>query len=400
VILVPILLCLAACILCASLAEAIHGLDPETLAVPDDFEDEAETAPIAQVTGRFRAAETHLWAGAVAALGGAGFLTAPLVEGLGASVLLVLAAAPVGVTCGLVIPDRLVRGREAALLGRTTHIVLALSALLRPIAAVQIWVAALLEAMLGSNGGGGAWSRPRGHAEAMVAPATPAGALETVLEFAHATLDEVMTPRAEMVVVEAGSDVAAIARLVGTTRHARYPVYRGNLDETIGSIGIRDLLGVEDGKQPLAPLVRPLPVVPESKGCRELAVEMQQSGQLMALVIDEFGAVSGLVTPFDLLAELVGEIAEEGEPTPDEFERVDSQTWSLNPFLRVDRVNELTGLGLPDGDYQTLAGFILSELGRIPAPRERLRWGDAEIEITAASRRRIEGVRVRVGKQR
>jgi CBS domain containing-hemolysin-like protein len=396
-ILLAILLCLVVCILCASLAEAIHGLDPETLAVPDDFEDEAETAPIAQVTGRFRAAEMHLRAGAVAALGGAGFLTAPLVEGTTASVLLVLAAAPIGVTCGLVIPDRLVRGREAAVLGRATHVVLALSTLLRPVAAVQIWMAALLEAMLGSNERGDAWQPPARPASA-THPAAPAGALETVLEFAHATLDEVMTPRAEMVVVEAGSDVEALARLVDTTRHARYPVYRGNLDETIGSIGIRDLLAVEDGKQPVGPLVRPLPVVPESKGCRELAVEMQQSGQLMALVIDEFGAVSGLVTPFDLLAELVGEIAEEGEPTPDEFERIDPQTWTLNPFLRIDRVNELTGLGLPDGDYQTLAGFILSELGRIPAPRERLRWGDAEIEITAASRRRIEGVRVRVGK--
>jgi CBS domain containing-hemolysin-like protein len=192
-----------------------------------------------------------------------------------------------------------------------------------------------------------------------------------------------------------------VAQLVNNTRHGRYPVYRGSLDDVVGAVDIRDLLAVEDREALIDEQVGELKVLPESKRCWELALEMEATGDFMALVVDEFGAVSGLVTPADLLAELIGEIAEEGEPEPDECRRVDLHTWILNPFLRIDRVNELTGLGLPDGDdYQTLAGFILTELGRIPAARERLRWGDGELEILAASQRRIDLVRLRMGKSR
>jgi magnesium and cobalt transporter len=140
-------------------------------------------------------------------------------------------------------------------------------------------------------------------------------------------------------------------------------------------------------------------VVPESKRVAELALEMRTRGYSLAMVIDEFGSVSGLANLHDVVGVLVGEMAE-GDPNggnAGDFEarRLDLHTWVLNPHTRIERVNELLGLALPEGDYHTIAGFILDQMGRIPLPRERLRMAGGEFEILESDARRILSIRFR-----
>jgi CBS domain containing-hemolysin-like protein len=114
----------------------------------------------------------------------------------------------------------------------------------------------------------------------------------------------------------------------------------------------------------------------------------------MVIVVDEFGTVKGLANLHDLIGGLVGQITEDEERSEFEFRRLDPQTWIFSPLIRIERVNELTGLAIPEGDYKTLAGFLLFQMRRIPLPHERLRWRDADFEILAADSRRIRSVRL------
>jgi CBS domain containing-hemolysin-like protein len=214
-----------------------------------------------------------------------------------------------------------------------------------------------------------------------------------VLAFVAATVDEVMTPRAEVVGVESGSTVADLARIVRTTRRGTYPIYGVSLDDVGMTVSIADLLGVPPGDY-VDLHARPATVVPESKHVSDLVTEMRAEGTPFVLVVDEFGALAGVANLHDLIGELVGDVVADSEVAEFECSRVDDDTWILNPFLKIERVNELTGLSLPGGDYQTLAGYILFELGHIPRVHERLQLpAGATLEVLAADERRILSVR-------
>ncbi|HWN81602.1 MAG TPA: transporter associated domain-containing protein, partial [Candidatus Udaeobacter sp.] len=235
------------------------------------------------------------------------------------------------------------------------------------------------------------------------APADPASAsgsgLRQVLEFSRATVDEVMTPRDEVVAIESGAGLGDLVEVVETTHRGSYPIYRAHLDDLVGQISIADLLVEVPADGTVDHYRRDVVVVPESKRVAELVQEMRSRGVGMVMVIDEFGSVSGLANLHDLMSALVGEMAVEKEAEGDsadfEVRRLDLHSWVLNPRTRIERANELLGLALPEGDYQTIAGFILDQMGRIPLPRERLRVPGGELEILAADARRIISIRFR-----
>jgi CBS domain containing-hemolysin-like protein len=391
------------------LATAIRGLDPGTLALPEELgarsgEDEdlePSAPPLVEVLERFLRAVHDLESGALLALAVAALAAARLVEG------------PVGLTVGLaiafvgaplllvVLPVRLATGREAAVLGHAAPAILFLASVLHPLAVVQDFLAAPSATFAASPPGGGSAPAPPLTAAWAGAAAGPlAGApsespswLKQVLGFTRATVDEVMTPRAEIVAVESGASVADLVQIVRTTRRGRYPIYRSSLDELVGQVELADLLEEIDTSAPVDRFGREVTVVPESKPVFDLAKEMHTAGTGMVMVVDEFGTLAGLANLHDLVGELLGEIMEDERRPVFEFRRVDTNTWVLNPIIRIERLSELIGVTIPEGDYQTLSGFILFQLGRVPLPRERLRVTEGEFEILAADSRRILSVR-------
>jgi CBS domain containing-hemolysin-like protein len=395
------------------LAVSIRGLDPETLAwpaaaraaTPADPEDEADLeAPIRGVLARFVRAARDLEAGAVIMLAVAAIALAPFLGGGLRAAAILVGAAVLAALVGVFWPERLAAGREARILGRATPAVLALAGVFHPLArAADLIVTPLVPH--GAPSGAPEFGVPAVDARppapgpvAGGAPEPPAATgLREVLAFVAATVHEVMTPRTEVVGVESGSTVGDLARIVRSTRRGIYPVYGLSLDDVGVTVSVADLLGV-----PASDYVdlhaRPADVVPESKRVADLVAEMRAEGSSFVLVVDEFGALAGVANLHDLIGELVGEVAADAERAEFECNRIDADTWVLDPFLKIERVNELVGLALPEGDYQTLSGYILYVLGRIPRPHDHVPLPEGDLEILAADERRIHSVRFRRGR--
>jgi Mg2+/Co2+ transporter CorC len=206
--------------------------------------------------------------------------------------------------------------------------------------------------------------------------------VDRMLRFRETEISEVMVPRSDVEAVEREAELRTLLNLIEEYRHSRYPVYETELDHIAGYLTVFDLLRLPPGTSGFQSLVRTALMVPETKPCHELLDEMLTNGHEFAIVVDEFGGTAGIVTGEDLVEELIGEIW-------DEHERAS---------VRIRRV----GLELPEGDYETLAGFLLEQFGRIPVRGDTVRWEDTEFEVLTADRRRIESVQVtlRVGGRR
>ncbi len=212
-----------------------------------------------------------------------------------------------------------------------------------------------------------------------------------IVHFRNVAVREVMIPRKDIVAVEIKMPFAQLIDLVSKHPHTRYPVYERDLDHILGILHVKDLLCFcrdHPKNLNLRAILRQAYVIPETKKVRELLKEFRRRREQIAVVIDEMGVVTGLVTLQDILQDIIGE---EGT----EFER-DREGWYLaEGTTRIDELERFLGLTLPRGNYETIGGFILSELGKIPAPGERFSFKDIEIEILAANERFIEKIRFR-----
>jgi CBS domain containing-hemolysin-like protein len=144
----------------------------------------------------------------------------------------------------------------------------------------------------------------------------------------------------------------------------------------------------------LQDVIRPVMYVPDNKKCNELLREFQASNSSVAIVIDEYGGTAGLVTIEDLAEELFGEIEESTIKSDQPIIRINKTTWKIRASESIDAINELLDVSIPEGDYETLAGFILSELGRIPEAGEKIALNDSSIMVTIAGKNLIEEVRL------
>ncbi len=223
--------------------------------------------------------------------------------------------------------------------------------------------------------------------------AAPERIAQQVLDFAGTTLSQVMVPRTDVVGMEVGTPVREAVARIRQHRYSRLPVYREDLDHIVGLVHQFDLFRAREADQPVDELMRPVLFVPESKKCEALLREMQQGGQGMAVVLDEFGGTAGIVTVEDLLEELVGELKEE-EAERVSIRRVAPHAFLVDGSVKVDDVNEQLGIGIPEGDYETVAGYVLDRLGRIPRRGEALLGVDFRIEVLAADRRRLRTLRI------
>ena len=224
--------------------------------------------------------------------------------------------------------------------------------------------------------------------------------IENVLRFAKADAGQIMTPRTDMVSIEANASADEARRLIASSGHSRIPVTRGNIDTIVGILYAKDLLDRVCGADGRAPRVkevcRPAVFVPETKRLDELLREFQGDQVHMAIVLDEYGGTAGLVTIEDVVEEIVGEIVDEYEQAPREAIRsVEPRAFEVEARVHISELNHELGLRLPEHeDYETLGGLVLSRLGAIPKTGESLEYAGLRITILEAEERRIKRLRL------
>jgi putative hemolysin len=221
--------------------------------------------------------------------------------------------------------------------------------------------------------------------------------LRSLVEFRETMVREVMTPRPDVVSISGDATLGELHALVREQQYSRIPVYGESLDNIAGIISIKDLLlSNAEPTQPITPLIRPAYFVPETKRVPELLKEFQRKRVQLAIVVDEYGGTAGVVTLEDLLEEIVGEIRDEYDV---EVEPVLEETDGSFVFSGRTHVRELAErlrIEIGEGEgYETVGGYLLAHVGRVPAVGESFDIDGLSVEVLEAERRRITRVRVR-----
>jgi len=219
----------------------------------------------------------------------------------------------------------------------------------------------------------------------------PVEMIRGIFDLSEITAGEVMTPRTEVIAIPAGSTIEQAAELILESGHSRIPVYDNSLDQIVGLILAPDIWAAErEGEEEkVDPLVRPLIFVPDSKPIEGLLLEMQRERLHMAVVVDEFGGTAGILTLEDMVEEVVGEIQDEYETELPEIELTPSGEIHLSGTVPVHVVNERFGLSLPEEDYTTIAGYVLSALGRIARIGDQVIFNEGSLTVLEMDGRRI-----------
>ncbi len=220
-----------------------------------------------------------------------------------------------------------------------------------------------------------------------------------VVRLDKTTAREIMVPRVDMVATEVGTNIEVIAEEMVSRGHSRIPVYEGSLDQIRGIAYSRDILAYlsNDGLVDIGittNVIRPALFIPETKNLEELLSEFQRSRVHMAIVVDEYGGVSGLVTIEDLLEEIVGEIHDEFDVEDPEVISLDTGELLMDAGVSIDQLFDLTGVNLEGDGYDTVGGFLYERLGKIPKVGDSVVQDSLSIEVMSASGRRLKKLQV------
>ncbi len=220
--------------------------------------------------------------------------------------------------------------------------------------------------------------------------------LEDVFEAGDRQIREVMVPRTDVEFLDASTPVYKAARQALSQPHSRYPVIRGSADDVIGFVHVRDLLDPDmvGRSVRVGEITRDLLTLPWTRPLLAALTDMRREGIHMAMVADEYGGTAGIVTLEDLVEELVGDIRDEYDVDETETTRHLSGDVEVDGLLNLDDFEDETGLELPEGHYETVAGFLMSELGRIPVPGDAVDFGERRITVLVVDGRRVSRVRV------
>jgi putative hemolysin len=222
--------------------------------------------------------------------------------------------------------------------------------------------------------------------------------LYKVFDFADKEVSDVMVPRPEVVAISIALPPEEALKAVLESPFTRYPIYRESLDDIAGVLHIRDLIEAMHDRGivsvDMEALVRPAYMVPETKDLGALLTEFRRTNQHLAIVIDEYGSMEGIVTLEDLLEEIVGEIEDEFDLPDETIERIDEDTIRIDGTFPIDDFNEQFDCDLPDEDYHTVAGFVFGELGRTAEPGDEVRHNGLLFSVDSVEGQRIDRLQV------
>ena len=227
--------------------------------------------------------------------------------------------------------------------------------------------------------------------------------LSGVLEVSETQVRDVMVPRSHMVVIDIEEEFDDILKVIIESGHSRFPVIGEDRDEVLGILLAKDLLRYfgsdDDDEVPLRKILRPVAVIPESKRLNALLKEFRASHNHMAIVVDEYGGVAGLLTIEDVLEEIVGEIDDEHDLEEAAFIRPEGDRngkpcFSVRALTRIEDFNEFFECELEDEEYDTIGGLVMHELGRLPRRGESVDFGGFTFSVVKADRRRIDSLQV------
>jgi CBS domain containing-hemolysin-like protein len=211
-----------------------------------------------------------------------------------------------------------------------------------------------------------------------------------VFHLSETTAAEVMTPRTEVIALEASTPLDRAADFILSEGHSRYPVYEGTIDHILGVILARDVwLALREGGRSLREIVREVAFVPDTKRVEQLLRDMQADKAHIAIVIDEFGGTAGIVTIEDLVEEIVGEIQDELDETAPGFIEADGRI-ELRGSTTIVELNDRYGLTVPDEDFTTVAGFVLGRLGRVAKVGDEVTMPGGILKVLSMKGRRVD----------
>ncbi len=221
--------------------------------------------------------------------------------------------------------------------------------------------------------------------------------LHNVFDFGDRPVREVMVPRPEVVCIEQGSTLADFLTLYAQSPLSRFPVYQENMDNVVGILSVKDVLmaqakGTTANSSTINDLIRPAYFTPDTKRVSEVFIEMRDKNYRMAVVVDEYGGTAGIVSLSRLVEEIVGPVGDELAAAEKEYEAINEYTFQIDGGMRIEEANEEMELGLPEGDYETVAGFVLHLLGHIPKPGEQLKYQGLKLVITKMRGVKIEEI--------
>jgi putative hemolysin len=223
--------------------------------------------------------------------------------------------------------------------------------------------------------------------------------LHNVFEFGNNPVKEVMVPRTEVIWVKKGTKLADFLKLYAKSPLSRFPVYDEKMDDVVGILSVKDVLMAQakktiGGEGVIDELIRPAYFAPETKRISELFAEMRDKNYRMTVVIDEFGGTAGVVSLSRLMEEIVGPVGDELAAIEKEYETLNEHTFQVDGGMRIEEANEEMGLNLPPGDYETVAGFVLNLLGRIPKRGQKIKYKDLKLVVTEMKGLKIEKILV------
>jgi CBS domain containing-hemolysin-like protein len=221
--------------------------------------------------------------------------------------------------------------------------------------------------------------------------------LRSIVDFGDRLVREVMTPRPDIVAIRAEATVEQLRAFFREQEYSRIPVYRDSLDNVLGFVFVKDLIKRQGDapETPVTSLMRPAYFVPETKRVPELLKEFQRNQVQSAIVVDEYGGTAGLVTLEDLIEEIVGEIRDEYDVETEAVVEDGEGRFVVSGRADIEDVADRLGIQIEGEGFETVGGYLLSHLGRVPAVGETFEVGDLTVEVIEAERRRIHKVRVR-----
>ncbi len=320
-------------------------------------------------------------------------------------VVVVFAAALVMLILAELVPETIAvqhSERLALLLARPLTVIAFIAT---PIVRTMVWISNGISRLLGAEASGQLLLVTEEEIRTLIDAGEEEGIIEedeaemiySIFELGDTLAREVMVPRIDVVAVDVQTSMLEALDVIMEAGHSRIPVYMETIDNVLGLLYAKDLLPyLRDGRTdvPLDHILREAYFIPETKKASDLLTELQQRRVHIAIVVDEYGGMAGLVTIEDLLEEIVGEIQDEYDTEEPFVEFVDDNEYVFDARLDLDDLNRLMDVELPTEDSDTLGGFIYSELGRVPAVGSQVTYGDLVFRVESVSGRRIKKVRV------